>query len=154
MPFLNIWIHLVWSTKKRNPLLIKRIRPYVFHHIRKNAKEKNIHIDFVNGHNDHVHCLVSLNNNQAISEVVQLIKAESAFWINESRLCPEKFEWQDEYFAISVSEAGINAVREYIKNQEMHHAAKTFQEEYDELITGRCRFELMSHPPALENTYL
>ena len=146
MPFLNVWIHLVWTTKKRNPLLTKRIRPYVFHHIRKNGQKKNIHIDFVNGYNDHVHCLVSLSNNQTISEIVQLIKGESAFWINGSRLCPETFEWQDEYFAVSVDESRVNAVREYIKNQEAHHTTKTFQEEYDELITGRYKLESMFLP--------
>jgi len=63
--------------------------------------------------------------------VVQLIKGESAFWINKNNLCAKKFEWQREYFAVSVSESGVNKVREYIKNQEIHHAKKTFQQEYD-----------------------
>ena len=47
----------------------------------------------------------------------------------------EKFEWQDEYFAVSVSESMLNRVREYIKRQEEHHSKKTFQEEYDEFIS-------------------
>ena len=49
-------------------------------------------------------------------------------------MCKEHFEWQDEYFAVSISESGVNAVREYIKNQETHHAKKSFQEEYDEFM--------------------
>ena len=134
MPFIKIWIHLVWATKKREPLLTKDIHQLVFKHIRENAVIKNIHIDFVNGHVDHVHCLISLHPEQTISKVMQLIKGESSCWINKNNLCKEHFEWQDEYFAVSVSESGVNKVREYIKNQEEHHSKKTFQEEYDEFM--------------------
>jgi putative transposase len=134
MPFIRIWIHLVWATKKRQPLLTKAIRQKVFAHIRENALKKNIYVDFVNGYTDHVHCLISLNQEQTIAKVVQLIKGESAFWINKNNLCHENFEWQDDYFAVSVSESGLNRVREYIKNQEVHHGAKTFEQEYDEFI--------------------
>lgn len=65
---------------------------------------------------------------------MQLIKGESSFWINKNQLTKEKFEWQDEYFAVSVSESQLYRVRNYIKNQEQHHRKKTFQEEYDEFI--------------------
>ena len=131
MPFIKIWIHLVWSTKNRQPLLTTAIRQKVFAHIRENAVQKNIHIDFINGYTDHMHCLIGLNREQTIANVVQLIKGESAFWINKNNLCAKKFEWQREYFAVSVSESGVNKVREYIKNQEIHHTKKTFQQEYD-----------------------
>ena len=134
MPFIKIWIHLVWATKNRKPSLTSDIRQKVFAHIRENAKTKNIHTDFVNGHADHVHCLVGLNQEQTIAKVVQLIKGESSFWINKTALCKEKFEWQDEYFAVSVSESGVDKVRQYIKNQEAHHAKKNFQQEYDEFM--------------------
>ena len=134
MPFIKIWIHLVWATKNRAPLLTSDIRQQVFSHIRENAPKKNIHLDFVNGHIDHVHVLISLNQKQTIAEIMQLIKGESSFWINKNNLCKAKFEWQDEYFAVSVSESGINNVREYIKNQEEHHKKKNFEEEYDEFI--------------------
>ena len=81
-----------------------------------------------------MHCLVSLSSEQTIAKVVQLLKGESSYWINKNNLCKENFEWQDEYFAVSVSESGVNRVREYIKNQEAHHTKKTFQEEYDEFM--------------------
>lgn len=125
---------MVWATKNREPLLTPAIRQKIFSHIRDNAKTKNIYVDFINGYTDHAHCLISLNQEQTIAKVVQMIKGESSFWINKNNLCSEKFEWQDEYFAVSVSESGINKVREYIKNQETHHEKKTFQQEYDEFI--------------------
>ena len=110
------------------------LRKNVWQHIRENAVRKDIFIDFVNGHAEHCHCLVSLGIDQTISKVIQLLKGESAFWFNKQELTKQKLEWQDEYFAVSVSESQIDTVRNYIKNQEEHHKHKTFQQEYDEFI--------------------
>ena len=135
MSFIKVYIHFVWSTKNREPFLdSKELRMKVWNHIRENAKEKGIFIDFINGYSDHCHCLVSLGVDQTIQKVMQLIKGESSFWINKQGLTKEKFEWQDEYFAVSVSESLVDKVRNYIKNQENHHAHKTWDEEYNELI--------------------
>ena len=141
MPLLKVWIHLVWATKNRDPVLTKDIREKIFKHIKENGKEKNIYVDFVNGYIDHVHCLVSLNAGQSIAKVVQLLKGESSFWANKNNLCKDKLAWQDEYFAVSVSESGVDRVREYIKNQEEHHRNKTFGQENDEFFK-KYRFEL------------
>ena len=135
MPFIKIYIHLVWSTKNRYPFLdSKELRKKVWKHISDNAKEKGIYIDFINGYDDHCHCLISLGVDQTIQKVMQLIKGESSFWINKNKLTSAKFEWQDEYFAVSISQSVIDRVRNYIKNQEEHHNKKTFEHEYDELI--------------------
>ena len=135
MPFLRVYIHFVWSTKNRLPYLqTNTIREAMWQHIKDNAKLKGIFIDFVNGHQEHCHCLVSLGTDQTISKVMQLIKGESAFWFNKQNLIKEKLEWQDEYFAVSVSQSVLNKVREYIKNQEEHHKIKTFEQEYNEFI--------------------
>ncbi|MEX2336868.1 MAG: IS200/IS605 family transposase [Fulvivirga sp.] len=134
MAYVKIWLHVVWTTKNRKPLLQKSIRQSVFDHIKENALMKDIYLDFINGHFDHVHCLISLKADQAISKVVQLIKGEASFWINQQKLVENKFGWQDEYFVVSVSESHVNRVRNYIKNQEEHHRNKTFQEEYEEFM--------------------
>ncbi len=63
-----------------------------------------------------------------------ILKGESSHWINENKLCKTKFEWQDEYFAVSMNESQIDAVRKYIAQQEEHHRKKIFTEEYDEFI--------------------
>ncbi|MFC2087035.1 IS200/IS605 family transposase [Bacteroidota bacterium] len=135
MPYLIIWVHLIWSTKNREAYLKKEIRQKVFDHIKVNAKEKNIYIDTINGYVEHVHCLVALKNDQTISNIMQLLKGESSFWINRNKLINFKFAWQDEYFAVSVSPSNVDKVREYIKNQEKHHQKKTFQQEYEEFIS-------------------
>ena len=135
MSFIKVYIHFVWSTKNRNPFLkTLEIREAMWQHIKQNAKEKGIYIDFISGYTDHCHCLVSLGPDQTISKTMQLIKGESANWFNKQQFIEEKFQWQEEYFAVSVSESIVDKVRNYIKNQEVHHSKKSFQEEYLELI--------------------
>ena len=136
MPMIKVYIHFVWSTKNREPhLYSKELRLKVWNHINENARDKGVYIDFISGYSDHCHCLVSLGFDQSIQRVMQLIKGESSFWINKHSLTKQKFEWQDEYFAVSVSESSLNIVREYIKRQEVHHSNKTYQEEYDEFLS-------------------
>lgn len=124
-------IHFVWGTKNRTPFLSKEIKEKVIEHIRQNAKTKGIYIDRINGHTEHLHALIGLNADMSISKVMQLIKGESAFWINKVKLTKSKFEWADEYYAGSISESILPIVRAYIDRQEEHHKKKTFQQEFD-----------------------
>ena len=134
MSFVKIWVHLVFSTKDREPLLSKDIRNDVYAHIISNCHEKEIFLEAMNGHSDHIHCLISLGREQTISKVAQLIKGESSFWINRNNLTAKKFMWQDDYFAVSVGQSQVKQVIEYIQNQEAHHATKTFAKEVDEFM--------------------
>ncbi len=127
MPFVSVYVHFVWSTKNRVPYLKDiTIREAMWQHIRDNAKLKGIFIDFVNGHLEHCHCLVSLGTEQTISKVMQLVKGESANWFNKQHFIPGKLEWQDEYFAVSVSESVLNKVRDYIKTRKNTIGIKHF----------------------------
>jgi REP element-mobilizing transposase RayT len=136
MPFIKAWMHYVWATKNREPVLVEPYREQLFDHIRANAKEKKIFLDRINGYYDHVHCLVSLSSDQTIEKIAQLIKGESSFWFNnKSGFNTSKLQWQDEYFAVSVSQSRLYEVRAYIDGQVIHHQKKTFAEEYQEFIT-------------------
>ena len=134
MGYVKIWVHLVWSTKNREPVLNYESRKIIFGHIRENAEKKGIYLDFINGYLEHVHCLISLSSGQNIDKIIMLLKGESSFWINRNKIFNKKFEWQDEYFGVSVGESVVNKVRNYIKNQEEHHNKKSFQEEYQEFM--------------------
>ncbi len=134
MPWVKVWLHFVWSTKERFPYLTDEIRNKVFDHIRQNAREKGIHIDFINGYLEHVHCLISLGTDQTIVKLMQLIKGESSFWINKNKLTKARFEWQDEYFVVSVNEATLPKVRKYIANQEEHHKKVSFDDEFENFL--------------------
>jgi len=131
MPYIKVWIHYVWSTKNREAVLTDK-----FDHIKQNARIKNIYLDRINGYYDHVHCLVSLGSDQTIEKIAQLIKGESSFWFNnKSGFNTPRLDWQDEYFAVSVSESRLDSVRSYIDNQVSHHQKKTSMEEYNEFIS-------------------
>ena len=135
MSWVRVWIHLVFSTKNGIPFLISPgIRMKVFNHISENAKEKGIWIEAVNGHKEHVHCLVSLGKEQSISKIAKLIKGESSFWINKEKMISQKFLWQDDFWVVGVSESHKGAVENYIKNQEDHHRKKSFDEEVNEFM--------------------
>ncbi len=134
MPHINVWLHFVWTTKDREPLLIDSIRNRVLEHIRENARSKGIFIGALNGWLEHVHCLVSLGSGQTLDDVMRLLKGESSFWINKNQLCHGKFHLQDEYFVVSVSESILPSVRKYIDTQEIHHRSHSFSDEFEDFL--------------------
>ena len=135
MSWVRVYVHAVFSTKNRYPYLRDiSVRNKLIVHIKENAKVKNIWLDSIDGHSEHMHCLISLNKDISIKDTMQLIKGESSHWINASKLLKEKFNWQDDYWMVGVSEGHLNHVRNYIENQEVHHANKTFKQEIDEFM--------------------
>jgi REP element-mobilizing transposase RayT len=134
MSFVSIWVHAVWGTKNREPVLEEDIREEICQHIIQNSVEKNFYIDSLDGHFDHLHSLMTLNPGMSISKQMQLIKGESSFWVNDNKLIRGHFEWADEYFAVSVSNDKLDKVREYIRNQKEHHKKITFLDEYNAFV--------------------
>jgi putative transposase len=146
MSYVKIWVHLVFSTKNRTPYLSKDVRHRLQEHIVANCQEKNIFLQVVNGYSEHLHCLISLGKEQTIAQVAQLIKGESAFWLNKKKLIAEKFFWQDDYYAVSVSHSHIDRVTAYIKNQESHHLVKSYGDEVCDFM-DKYGFELVNDKP-------
>lgn len=134
MSWIRILIHVVFSTKNREPLLISEIRAKIIEHIIENAKSKNIWIYEINGWHDHLHCIISLGKDQSISETIKLIKGESSNWINKQKLTKTKFVWQDDYWAVSVSKSHFEELKKYIRNQEEHHRNIGFTKEVDNFM--------------------
>jgi putative transposase len=132
MSWVRLWVHLVFSTKDKIPFMnSSERRRMIQEHILQNAKEKEIRLDAVNGFQEHLHCLFTLNKEDSISKVAQLIKGESSFWINKNKIVQGHFGWQDDYWAVSVSENDVPRVRDYIHSQEEHHRKKSFEEEVE-----------------------
>ena len=135
MSWVRVYMHMVFSTKNREPFLnSSELRRNVFEHIKNNAEEKGIWLDCINGYQEHAHCLISLGKEQTISKVAQLIKGESSYWINQNNLTTEKFVWQDDYWIVGVSESRLESVRKYIHNQEIHHSNQSFESEINNFM--------------------
>lgn len=128
MSYIKIWVHCVWSTKNRECIIHENFRPAILSHIRENAK-KNIALDYINAHRDHVHALINVGKEDTIAGIMQNIKGESSFLINKMKFLPYHFGWQDDYFAVSVSHSQVDKVRYYIKNQDEHHRKMSWNDE-------------------------
>lgn len=132
--FNKIWIHAVWSTKKRLPFIHSNVESKIYPFISEQFREQGCPVRIINGMPDHIHCLFLLNPQKTIAEVIKQIKGSSSHFVNQNNFIPEKFSWQKGYAAYSVSESGVGKVFEYIKNQKHRHQKKSFQEEYDDFI--------------------
>ncbi|MGA9406595.1 MAG: IS200/IS605 family transposase [Bacteroidota bacterium] len=132
--YYKLWIHLIWSTKDRQPIMQKEFRWKIFNHINQKAKEEGYHLDAINGAADHVHCLMSIRPKYSISEIVNKLKGESSHWINHEGIIPTRFVWQGGFAAFSVSESQLGKVRAYIHNQERHHQRMPFEVEVKKFL--------------------
>src|SRR3974390_389783 len=108
--YSRVWLHLVWATLERRPLLSQPAAVKVSAYLYRYASEKGIFmkINYVN--REHVHALVDLPTGLAIEEMMQLFKGGSSHWINQNNLLPGKFAWGRGYGAFSVSHSGVGQV--------------------------------------------
>lgn len=134
MSHVASYFHCVFSTKERQRIITPELQERLWPFIGGIARQNEMKALEIGGVEDHVHVLLSLPSAMAISKAVQLIKGGSSKWIHDS--FPEHclFSWQKEYGAFSVSVSQLDVVIDYIRNQPEHHRAKTFQEEYLELL--------------------
>jgi putative transposase len=121
----------VFTTRNRETYFTSEIREQLIAHIIENAKSKDIFLEAIGGWSEHRHLLISLGREQSIAKVSMLIKGESSHWLNRQNFFNGKFLWQDDYFALSVSESLVDIVKSYIQNQEEHHKAVPFSDEYE-----------------------
>ena len=128
--YTQINIQLVFAVKGRENLLISSFRESLFKYISGILSKNNQYPLAVNGYLDHVHAFFELDANSSVSEIARIVKANSSKWINEENFIPGRFSWQQGYGAFSYSRSQRDNVIKYIINQEEHHRAKSFKEEY------------------------
>jgi REP element-mobilizing transposase RayT len=132
--FTQIYVQLVFAVKNRDAVLTKDIRNRVFEYmsgITTNLRHKSI---IVSGTSNHVHILLGLNPSISVSDTVHDIKRSSSLFINNEKLCPFRFSWQDGYGGFTYSRSQIGEVYNYIENQESHHKKRTFRDEYIDIL--------------------
>lgn len=130
----KIWIHAIWSTKYRFPLIQPTVEAKIHQFISEQLRELGCPVRIINGMPDHIHCLFLLSPQKSIAEVIKHTKGSSSHYVNQNNLITDKFAWQTGYAAYSVSESVVERVYRYIKNQKNHHQKKSFQQEYDAFI--------------------
>jgi len=130
----KVYVHAIFSTKNRESLLNDDWRDELFRVLGGAANNLECQSLTVGGVADHVHMLFQLGRTVAISEAIGRIKSTSSLWVNQTRGLTVPFHWQAGYGAFSVSQSNVDAVREYIRQQEKHHVKLSFQDEFREFL--------------------
>ena len=128
--YSRCWLHLIWETLRREPMLDKRAAATASVNLSEYALEKGIYMKINYFNADHTHTLIDLPTNLSIEQTIQLLKGSSSHWINQHRLVRGRFAWGRGYGAFSVSHSDVARVARYIANQEGHHRKRTFEDEY------------------------
>jgi putative transposase len=132
-------IHLIYSTKDREPCLAPEIRIELFKYKAGILKEWKSPALRIGGAADHVHVLFCLSKNHALAKVIEEVKKGSSKWMKTQRPRFRDFHWQAGYGAFSVSQSHVEEVRRYIELQEEHHRTRSFK---DEFLTFLNRYEI------------
>jgi putative transposase len=130
----QIYLQTVFAVKYRNAVIDKSWKERLFAVIGNLINETTCKTIIVNGVEDHVHCFLGLKPVVSVSELMKTVKAKSSKYINDQKLTPEHFEWQDGYGVFSYSQSAVDNVYKYIQNQEEHHKKQTFRNEYLEFL--------------------
>ncbi|MFN2492606.1 MAG: transposase [Pyrinomonadaceae bacterium] len=132
--YSRCWLHLVWTTLDREPMLTKLAAASASRFLTDYAKKNGIYmkINFFNP--EHVHTLIDLPTNKCIEDVVKLFKGSSSHWINQEQLLPGRFAWGRGDGAFSVSHSDSGRVATYIAKQPEHHRRKSFKDEFQQFV--------------------
>lgn len=128
--YSQIYVQIVFAVAGRLNLIEKEWKNELYKYITGIVKNNNQKLIAVGGIENHIHILIGLKPNIALSDLVRDIKANSSRFINEKKLVRGKFSWQEGFGAFSYSHSQLNDVVRYIQNQEEHHKTNNFKDEY------------------------
>lgn len=132
--FSNVLLHIVFSTKKRAPLITSAVQPRLYKFVGGIVRNEGGMLLEIGGIEDHAHLLVRWKTEESIAYLLRNIKARSSKWVNENRLISSRFAWQEGYSVFSVSKSQSARVASYIQRQEQHHRRQSFQDELLKLL--------------------
>ena len=126
---VSLMVHVIFSTKNREPLITPEIEPELFAYLGGILKNHESRLLDAGGTADHVHLLVSQSKNVSLSSLMKDVKKDSSSWIKTKGQLFWNFHWQDGYGAFSIGKSDIPELKKYIERQKEHHRKRTFQEE-------------------------
>ena len=130
----SILIHLIFSTKNREPFLTPEIDEELYPYMASIFRAMNSPALIINGTSDHIHTLFSLSRVTTIADIVEEVKSESSKWIKTKGKRFRRFHWQSGYGAFSIGQSQVPAVKRYITRQKEHHRRVSFQDEYRKFL--------------------
>ena len=133
--YTQIYIQVVFAVSARQCLIAREFKEELYKYVAGTIRSENQKLIAINGMPDHIHILIGLNPDMALSNLVRQIKASSSNFINNKRWIRGKFSWQEGFGGFSYSHSQLSAVAKYIENQEAHHARRSFKEEYMDMLS-------------------
>lgn len=131
--FSSLHVHYVFSTKERRPILTHDLRALLIPYVGGIAHNLRCEIIEAGGIDDHLHLLARLHQDVAVSEFIRTVKSNASKWLREEHH-PNWLGWQDGYGAFTVSRSHVDDLRRYVRTQSEHHARRSFQNEFLELL--------------------
>lgn len=132
--YTQIYIHVVFAVEGRQNLIKPENNDELQKYITGIVSGQKQKLIAINNMPDHLHLLVSLKPDMALSDLMRDVKAGSSKYINENRWVAGRFSWQEGFGAFSYSRSQLGTVICYIENQQKHHAKKSFRDEYIDLL--------------------
>jgi len=130
----SILIHLVFSTKHREPLIMPRVESELHAYLAAIFREYDSPAILINGTSNHVHILFSLSRRVAVADLVEEVKKRSSKWIKTKGNELKNFQWQSGYGVFSIGQSNVATLKNYIAGQKEHHRHKSFEEEYRKFL--------------------
>ena len=128
--FSQLYAQLVFAVERREHLIDKEHKEETQKYITGVIKNRGQKLITINAMPDHIHIFIEFQPSLKISDLVRDIKTSSCQFINQQNFSKHQFNWQNGYGAFSYGHSQIDAVYQYIQNQENHHNQSTFKEEY------------------------
>lgn len=130
----DIILHIVFSTKDRNPWILPEIEQELYQYICGTSRALNCPVIRINGVSDHTHILSHLDKTIPVCTLIGKLKAHSSKWIKGKSKNYRDFAWQAGYGAFSVSRHVMDGPIQYIERQKEHHKKVTFKDEYLKML--------------------
>ena len=131
---VSLMVHVIFSTKNREPFITPDIEPELFAYVGGILKNHESHLLDAGGTADHVHLLISQSKNVSTSSLMKDVKKDSSSWIKTKGRQFRNFHWQEGYGAFSIGRSEIPVLRKYIASQKEHHRKRSFQEELIDFV--------------------
>jgi putative transposase len=132
--YSQMYVQVVIVVKFREALIQKTWKEELCKYITGIVTNKGQKILRINGVENHIHMLLNIQPNIALSDLMRDVKANSTKWINDQGFCKHSFRWQEGFGAFTYSISQLDNVIKYIDKQEEHHKTKTFKSEYLSLL--------------------
>ena len=141
-PWTELYLHLVWATWDRLPLIKAPLVQPVYACIQEECRKLKCESIAIGGIEDHVHLLARVHPTVCASDLVKQVKGSSSHLVTHRLPSGEPFKWQGAYGAFSVSKSDVLTIRRYILNQEQHHRLGTANEIFERMV-----FDGTGHQP-------